>query len=148
MAGAPGPPGITGLKVSKWGRPIFTSVQLLASVYVSGSDQSAILVLLSGHTCSFLGNYPSDFHWFTVKRRVVVPVFGERGGQGWWFHFLWDESAANEGVGTNAGWGQTGRLWQAEFSTELEGMIEMRKVRGKTMKVILWWWCNNCCFLF
>lgn len=68
--------------------------------YESGSDPSAAFGLLSGHTCSFLGNYLSDFHRFPVKRRAAA--FGERGGRGRWLNFLEDESEA-EGEQTGPG---------------------------------------------
>lgn len=76
--------------------------------YESGSDPSAAFGLLSGHTCSFLGNYLSDFHRFPVKRKAVA--FGEGGGWERWFEFVGDESAADEVGRTDAGSGRTNRL--------------------------------------
>lgn len=104
VAGAPGPPGIAGGKVSFWAAPAWTPAVRSGS----GPDQKAILVLV----------LPALF--WTISPQIFMDfLLGEGGGgQGWWLRLLWNESAADEGRRTDGG--QTGRWGQAEVSSVLE----------------------------
>lgn len=122
VAGAPGPPGIAGLKVNKWGCPIFASVQWLASVWFWLRPKC--------YSCSVKWAY--IVFWAIALRLSLISCGEEDGGARGeeevgrrvvvlrslgWIGCWWER--------TDAGWGQTGKLLLAELSAALKEMDEM-----------------------
>lgn len=101
--------------------------------YESGSDPRAAFGLLSGHTCSFLGNYLSDVHRFPVKRRAAA--FGGTG----WSGPLVRLSRGWIGSWWGAGWGRPGRLWPAgPCRTRMEMRTKQRSEVETTQDLRRW----------